>query len=223
MGLAAKVAYEVKQYIVDGNLTPGDRLPSESELMTEYGVSRSSIREAIRLLRAENVVEIKKGVGTFVSQRTGIADDPLGLQFSTKDKADLLEDLLEARLLIEPEIAFLAAMRVEKRDIEKLHTILENIRKTTVHSDEHTMLDVEFHTAIARCTHNSVLKKVVPIICESIIEGYPETIYTEGSFERSIKSHINLFDSIQKGDALRARYEMEKHIRQTLGDIKKME
>lgn len=219
-GLAVLVAKEVRKQIIELSMQPGTRLPSERELISIYGVGRSTIREAMKLLKAENIIEIRRGEGTFVSNHTGVTNDPLGLDFVNQTK--MIEDLLEARLLIEPEIAVLAAVRAEEKDIEILEEIVSKMLKSTTHSESHTLLDVDFHTAIAQCTHNDVLRKVVPIICESIRKGYPETVYAKGSFERAMKSHTNIFNAIKSGDSMTARYEVEKHIRQTLSDLKKI-
>lgn len=219
-GLAVLVAKEVKKQIIELSMQPGTRLPSERELISIYGVGRSTIREAMKLLKAENIIEIRRGEGTFVSNHTGMTSDPLGLDFANQTK--MIEDLLEARLLIEPEIAVLAAIRAKDKDIEILEEIVGKMMKSTTHSEAHTLLDVEFHTAIAQCTHNDVLRKVVPIICESIRKGYPETVYAKGSFERAMKSHTSIFNAIKSGDSMTARYEVEKHIRQTLSDLKKI-
>ncbi|WP_069999781.1 FadR/GntR family transcriptional regulator [Cellulosilyticum sp. I15G10I2] len=220
-GLAMMVAAEVKKSIIKSNMQPGTKLPSESELTLTFGMSRSTIREAMNLLKAENIVEIKRGKGTFVSSQTGMTKDPLGLDFI--NQPGLLEALLEARLLIEQEIAFLAALRAEEKDIEILEEIINKMNESKDHSEEFTLLDVEFHSAVAQCTHNDVLHKVIPIICESIRKAYPETVHSKGSFERALKSHVNIFNAIKARDVMKARYEVEKHIRQTLDDIKIME
>lgn len=220
-GLAVVVAEEVKKKIIKLNMQPGERLPSESELISSFGMSRSTIREAMNLLKAENIIEVKRGKGTFVSNQTGMTKDPLGLDFVDQNK--LLEDLLEVRLLIEPEIAFLAALRASESEILALEKHINKMKLSTSHSEEYTLLDIEFHSAIAKCSHNNVLHRVVPIICESIRKAYPETVYSTGSFERALESHLNIFDAIKAGEVTKARYEVEKHIRQTLDDVKKME
>lgn len=220
-GLTLVVAKRVKEMIINSNLQPGTKLPSESELMNLFGMSRSTIREAMNLLKAENVIEIKRGKGTFVSKQPGMSQDPLGLDFVDQD--GLLIDLLEARLVIEPEITFLAALKATDEELAVLEESLEKIEEMTVHSNEHTRLDIEFHTAIAKCTNNNVLHKVVPIICESITRSYPKTFSVPGGLERSLKSHRNIFDAIKNRDAGRARFEVEKHIRQTIDEVNGVE
>lgn len=216
--LAVRVSEALKKQIIDNQLKPGDKLPSESELMEQFKVSRTTIREAMKLLKAEHIVEIKRGNGTFVSDKTGITEDPLGLRFS--EKAVLLEELLEARILIEPKLMELAVLRATPEDIAQVGQILEKMERKSEHDEEYTQLDLEFHTMIARCTHNKVLEKVVPVICDSIQEGYSETVNAMGSFERALISHKNIFRSMVAKDIFLAQYEVERHIRQTLNDAK---
>ena len=95
-------AQKVKTMIIQRQMKPGDRLPTEKELADLFGVSRSTLREAMKFLRAENVVVIRQGSGTFVSAGTGIGEDPLGLHFTNQE--NLIENLFETRMLIEPQI-----------------------------------------------------------------------------------------------------------------------
>ena len=196
----------------------GDRLPSESEFEDMFDVSRSTIREAMKLLKAENIVEIERGRGTFISSKTGIVNDPLGLEFV--DKSNLVESLLEARLIIEPPIAFLAAERATDEDISVLADIIREMMTKERQATDTAELDMEFHTQIAKCTKNNILHRVVPIINESILRGHNQTYDDNKSLEKAIKSHVNIFDSIRDHEPSTARYEAERHIRQTLDDIK---
>lgn len=92
-----------------------------------FGVSRSTVREAIKLLIAENVVEIQRGKGTFVTLQPGLSKDPLGLEFANQKK--LLDNLMETRMMIEPQIAYLAAQRATQANIDKLADIIEKFKQ----------------------------------------------------------------------------------------------
>ena len=96
--LPMATAQKVKTMIIQSGMKPGDRLPTETELAELFGVSRSTLREAMKFLRAENVVVIRQGSGTFVSAGTGIGEDPLGLHFTSQE--NLLFNLFETRMLI---------------------------------------------------------------------------------------------------------------------------
>lgn len=213
------MAAKVRNIIINENMKPGDRLPSEGELVTLFGVSRPTIREAMKLLKAENIIEIQRGRGTFVSEQTGIVKDPLGLGFT--DQYNLLENLLEARLIIEPPITFLAAQRASESNLNTLEEIVTKMKVLHTQAISNTELDMEFHTIIALSSQNVILHRVVPIINDSIINGYGETLNNIESFQRAVKSHIKIFNAIKDKDPLTARYEAEKHIRQTLDDVKR--
>jgi GntR family transcriptional regulator, transcriptional repressor for pyruvate dehydrogenase complex len=215
--LSVIAAKRLREMIIEKGMKSGDRLPSESELGEMFGVSRSTVREAIKLLTAENVVEIKRGRGTFVTVQPGVSKDPLGLEFANQKK--LLDNLMETRMMIEPQIAYLAAQRAKQENIDKLAQIIEKIQAAGSNKGNHTPYDVAFHKAIAECTQNDVLYRILPIICESIQEGYFKTANVPGSYERAIQSHFNIYQAIVNKDPETAKNETEKHLRQTKEDI----
>jgi GntR family transcriptional regulator, transcriptional repressor for pyruvate dehydrogenase complex len=210
-------AEKVREIIIENNMKPGDKLPSESELIELFKVSRPTIREAMKILKAENIIEIQQGRGTFVSEKTGINGDPLGLNFA--DQKTLLKNLLEARLIIEPPITLLAAQRATDSDVKHLEDIIGKMTDLNIHDQNSKELDLEFHTAIAKATGNDVLYRVVPIINESIMKGYGETVNNKESFERAYESHVKIFNAIKNKEFLTAKYESESHIRKTLEDV----
>ncbi len=219
--LPMATAQKVKTMIIERGMKPGDRLPTELELAEEFGVSRSTLREAMKFLRAENVVVIRQGSGTFVSAGTGIGEDPLGLNFT--DQKNLLSNLFETRMLIEPQIAGLAAERATLQDIQNLRLLVEKMYQIQIDSATRAEMDVEFHTAVAKCTHNDVLTRVVPIINESIRRGYRDTLDDKDSFERSKRSHAGICEAIAAGNYMEARFQAERHVWETLNDVKETE
>lgn len=219
--LPAKTARNIKQMIIQQKMKPGDRLLCETDLMKMFGVSRSTLREALKFLKAENVIEIKRGNGTFISDATGVGEDPLGLNFINQHH--LINNLLEARLLIEPQIAELAVQRATEQNIKCLAEIIDKMKYMDVNNDLATELDVQFHTAIAECTQNDVLSRIVPIINESIRQGRSETVCVAGSYERAKKSHVAIYEAIVRKDLMAARYFAERHVWETLNDIKEGE
>lgn len=219
--LPTAVAQKIKLMIVERDMKPGDRLPTESELSELFGVSRSTLREAMKFLRAENVVVIRQGSGTFVSTGTGIGEDPLGLHFT--NQSTLLRNLFETRMLIEPQIAALAVQRATPQDIRNLEYLVKKMGEIQTNSKTTAEMDVQFHTAIAECTHNDVLIRVVPIINDSIRRSHFETHDNVESFKRAKRSHTEIYNAIASGNYLEAKYLSERHIWETLNDINEME
>ncbi len=113
--LAEQVADQINQVIIDQNINAGEKLPNEFELAARLNVGRSTIREAVKLLVARNCLEIRRGKGTFVVEKPGQIEDPLGFAY-VKDKITLAVDLMELRLQLEPWVAQLAAQRIEENE-----------------------------------------------------------------------------------------------------------
>ena len=219
--LPMATAQKVKTMIIQREMKPGDRLPTEKELADLFGVSRSTLREAMKFLRAENVVVIRQGSGTFVSAGTGIGEDPLGLHFTNQEK--LIQNLFETRMLIEPQIAGLACQRATPQDVRNLQLLVTEMDRSEVNSPASAELDVQFHTAVAECTHNEVLIRVVPIIIESIRRSHVETHDDPESFKRAKRSHAGICKAIAEGDFMEAKFQAEQHVWETLNDIKETE
>ena len=219
--LPMATAQKVKTMIIQREMKPGDRLPTEKELADLFGVSRSTLREAMKFLRAENVVVIRQGSGTFVSAGTGIGEDPLGLHFTNQEK--LIQNLFETRMLIEPQIAGLACQRATPQDVRNLQLLVTEMDRSEVNSPASAELDVQFHTAVAECTHNEVLIRVVPIIIESIRRSHVETHDDPDSFKRAKRSHSGIRKAIAEGDFMEAKFQAERHVWETLNDIKETE
>lgn len=211
------IAEQIKQMIISKTLSPGDLLPSEPKLCKAFGAGRSTVREAIKILKAENIVEIKKGIGTFIVNMPGVSKDPLGVTFM--DKRLALLNLMETRLLIEPNIAALAAKRADSNNIEKIEKIVFETDEILKLNQSHMEVDISFHNAIAEATHNDVLSRIIPIINESIKLGYEETRDILGSFEKATMFHHEVFEAIKQGDSEAARRAMKKHIMQSMRDI----
>lgn len=219
--LPMATAQKIKMMIIQREMKPGDRLPTEKELTELFDVSRSTLREAMKFLRAENVVVIRQGSGTFVSAGTGIGEDPLGLHFT--DQENLIHNLFETRMMIEPEIAGLAAMRATPHDIRNLERLVAEMNQMEVNSKATAEMDIQFHKAVAECTHNDVLVRITPIINESILRSHVETQDDLASFQRAKRSHLGICKAIAAGDYMEARFLAERHVWETLNDIKEME
>ena len=214
VSLDMSTAREIKKLIVQGKMHPGDRLPTEKDLMRQFGISRSTLRESLKILKAENVIVSRQGSGTFISEDTGISEDPLGLHFA--DRKNLLRNLLETRLVIEPGIAMLAAERATEDDLKNLNNIVFEMYQVERNDENTEKLDAKFHTAIAECSHNDVLTRVVPIIIESIQWGHIETKEDIESLHRAQKSHLAIYKAIEGRNVMKAKYLVEQHIHENL-------
>ena len=215
--LAQTVAEQVRSQIVRERMTAGDKLPTESELMERFDVGRSTIREAMKQLQAENIVEIRHGKGSFVADNTGVAKDPLGLGF--EEQSRVLRELMEVRLLLEPGIAGEAAKRRSPEDIEIMRDSIRSMDEAFRAGEDYERFDYDFHLAMAESVRNSVLRRMYPVIFEAIEQGYRRTQHVHGSFAVAVAYHREILDAIECGDAEAASDATKRHILQALADI----
>ena len=199
----------IVDYIETEGLGDGERLPTERELAEIIGVGRSTLREALQRLCARNVLEVRRGVGTFVSYKHGVADDPLGFTL-IRDKERLARDLIEFRILIEPHSAALAAQNATKADIEELDYLCTSIDELIKAGKPHLVKDQQFHTCIARCSGSIILPKLMPLIHGAISVFIEET---HGELkEETMRTHRAILNAIRAHDAVAAKDAMYLHL-----------
>ena len=126
--LVEQVEDQLYHYILDTPLEPGSKLPNEFKLGERFGVGRSTIREAVKLLVSKGILEVRRGSGTYVVTMTKGLSDPLGLR-AVKDKTRLAFDLVNVRLMLEPGIAEMAAQNATKEDIERMRRLCERVEE----------------------------------------------------------------------------------------------
>ncbi len=152
------VAREIEQRILEGSFRAGDRLPPERELALQWGISRASLREAIRLLVARGLLTSRQGEGTFVTDRLDAGfTEPW--QAMLRQHASVREDMLEFRHMLEAKAAECAALRATDDDRQRLRQCHERLEAAFAGDDleEQVDRDVEFHQAIAEAAHNAVI------------------------------------------------------------------
>ena len=214
--LPEQIADKLREMIIQEEMKTGSKLPAEAELMARFGVSRSTVREAVRILQTERIVDIRQGQGTFLCAMPGLADDPLGLRFA--DQQELIKQLLETRLLIEPNVAALAAQRRDESHLQEMKLLLDKMDSAYLHGENYTPYDAQFHSVIAKCTGNDVIMRLLPTIHESIQAGYRHTRRVEGSYQRASQCHLDMYRAIMEHDSARARLAAQRHMVQTMHD-----
>lgn len=215
--LAQEIAQQLRTHIIASGMEVGAKLPTESELMAQYGVSRSTIREAVKILQAENVILIRRGLGSFVADNTGIASDPLGLSFA--DQTRLLPEMMEVRLLLEPDLAALAAQRRTEDDLACMRRALAQMEAAMKAGEDYHTYDYQFHIAMAQCVHNSVIERIFPVIFEAVESGYAKTSHVQGSYTVALDFHKQILSAVKAGQSEAAMQATRCHIQRTLRDI----
>lgn len=194
--------------LVEKRFQPGDKLPNEMELAQELGISRVTLREAVRILCTRGIVEIQRGRGTFVTANEPAADlSPLGsLAVSNRD-------LLEIRMMVEPTAAYYAAKRATPEEKKRIHELSDKIEDAinVQHADlqERLRLEQDFHNAIATASHNQFMDQLLPIMNKSI---YNDVVHIDESVTYSLRDHREIVHFIETGNAEGARAAMKMHI-----------
>lgn len=178
--LSSTIANKIENQIICGNWKVGSQIPTEQELMQTFDVSRITVREAIKTLVSQDVLEIRRGCGTFVSMIPGLSDDPLGLRFINDEDVTLA--LHEARQVLEPSICRLAALRAEDDELELLKKLADDIdeldlqlqgRYTTPEVIQAiTAKDIAFHSFLCRMSKNAVFERMLPVVIKSVRISY---------------------------------------------------
>ena len=207
--LPEQAAEQISKLIVEQHLTQENKLPSEFELAEMLGVGRGTVREGVKLLVARNVLEIRRGKGTYIAPNPGEIPDPLGFVYYP-DQLRLALDLAEIRLQMEPWVARMAAERATAEDLKNLREACCVVEQDIVAERDHSRNDVLFHVAIAECTHNLVVPKLIPIITYAI------TLFvslTESRLKaQTLVDHREILDAVCDRDGERAAKTMERHI-----------
>ncbi len=205
-----EVAAHIKELIRDEKLKPGDKLPNELELCGLFSVSRPTIREAAKTLVSQGVLEIRRGRGTYVSQMPGIAEDPLGLDFIMSPNLRLA--LIQARLVIEPGVASLAAQMADDQDIVKISASIRDMEEIVNQHKVGIDVELNFHRSIAEATKNPVIIRLVPIIMDSIVKTYTDTPRTSEDHRHAFEEHRMIYEAIAARDPEKSYAAMQHHL-----------
>ena len=214
--LALELVQTLGDRIRDGRLATGDKLPTEAAVMTEFGVSRTVVREAISKLQAAGLVETRHGIGTFV---VGVGDAG-GFRIAPEQMATLRDVIavLELRIGIETEGAALAAQRRTDEDLAQMRVALDAVRAALEAGIDAVGADFQFHLAIARATQNPHFTELIATLGSRIIprarlEGEDAMTDERRAYLKRVNAeHENIFDAITAGDADGARAAMRTHL-----------
>ncbi|RAS91627.1 hypothetical protein A3863_05300 [Priestia endophytica] len=199
-----KIVVQLRQLIADGKLKPGDRLPGERVLSQTLGCSRTSLREACRVLEAEGLIISKPGGGRFVQHVELDTDSRFSL-----DPIDMLEKsavlyFLEAREAIEPKIAELASQRATSEDIKKMEAVLLKMEEKLKYPDENVEIDSSFHLAIAEATQNFVFVSMMKANLSMSRQVRKQTLSSEERYLLSLEEHRAILKAVKNKDGKEA-------------------
>jgi GntR family transcriptional repressor for pyruvate dehydrogenase complex len=201
VALTDEAILKIKGMILSGELKPGDRLPPENQLSEALGLSRSSLREAVKALEIIRVLDVRRGDGTYVTSLTpSLLLDAMSFVVDIHQDASVLE-LFEVRRILEPAAAALATPRVTAADVQHLRGLLTQVDGTTS-VDDLVAHDIVFHRHICELSGNAYLTRLLDTLSGSTLRARVWRGLTEdGSVERTLTEHRAIVDALESGDA----------------------
>jgi GntR family transcriptional repressor for pyruvate dehydrogenase complex len=212
-GLVDRVVKEIQRVIMSGQLEPGMKLLPERELADELGVSRTVIREAVRILVAKGLLETKPGVGTIVRQvSSDQIVEPLSLLLRTQEEGISVEHLHQVRHMLEVEIAGLAALQATEDDITELTGILDKMEAVRDIPEAFVTVDADFHRGLATTTHNPLLIILLDSIRDLMREVRLLATRHPDLRQKVMPDHRKILKCVSAKDPVGARAAMEEHL-----------
>jgi GntR family transcriptional regulator, transcriptional repressor for pyruvate dehydrogenase complex len=220
--LYQQIVEQVERSILEGQLKPGDQLPPERDLAGQFAVSRTAIREAMKVLREKGLIESQHGRGTFVTDGTSRAirsslDRMMTMKLSQPDVAG---HLMEVRELLEPGIAARAAQVASDQDIAAMREAYDAMDRAGDNADAFIEADLDFHLALAEAVDNPLILALIDSIVVLLREHRTRMFYVHGGPQRGQYHHRRILEAVARHDSDAARRAMESHLEQITEDAR---
>lgn len=213
--LSNQVADYLQQSILSKSLKPGERLPTERELGDQFQVSRTVIREAIRILEARGLLDTQSGSGTYVKALQGEdVVNSLSLYLSSQDQSYSLDAIMEVRRVLELQVVKLAAERATQEDIANLEHICTQMEQTKNDTPTFSRWDIAFHQTLAQSCHNDLFEILIEPLHEIMVELIFTGSIAPGAVEEACKFHTDILGAIKINDADLSVQLMQAHLDQ---------
>ncbi len=219
--LSDQVAGTIGRRIVSGQYKPGDTLPTEPRIQEEFGVSRTAVREAIRLLSAKGLTSSRPKIGTRVRPTADwnmLDSDVLRWQVDQNPSEDFIHALFEMREIIEPAAAARAAERASDDEIKALGLAMEGIQNEPRGSSTQILADIDFHMLLLEASHNPMLRSLGAMI-RSTLEITFSLGWRTVMAEDAVVQHRDVYDAVRQRQPESAFLAMRKLLRNSKGDV----
>ena len=207
--LTERVEERLLQYILDEGLPVGTKLPNEYQLASLFGVGRGTIRESVKSLVSRGVLRVRHGSGTYVASVSPAGKDTLGLE-AIENKLQLALDLTELRLILEPDIAAMAALKRTEEEARQLAECCAAVQRKIEAGEDYIKEDMAFHSHIAACSHNMAVQALMPMIETAVVSI--ANVTRRALLTATIETHGQLVDYITQRDPVGARTAMAMHL-----------
>lgn len=215
--LSQSVADNILSMItIEKRFSVGDKLPNELDLSEELNVSRTTLREAIRILVALDILEIQRGKGTYVKENAFKKQQDIEQLSNIKVNA---KDLYEMRLIFEPEAAYYAALRATDSEIKRIMEFGKKVEREISNHQDRTDDEHSFHKAIAQATHNEFMNKLMPILYQAISKGVYLSLQSDKAIEDTINDHRMIMEFLEQRNAEGAKNAMKIHIMHAMKEL----
>jgi len=211
-GITELVVQRIKELLERGELKAGSRLPPERELAEMLSISRPSLRTALKALSVMGIIRAKPGAGTYIADSIPeVFTEPM--HFMTLINNTSVEELFEARRIIEAGLAELAAERATDADIAALNREIDGMRKAIGDPENFLKHDIRFHQAMARTANNKLMSGVMDTIAHLLYAIRRQTIARASDFDEAVVWHQKIVAAMQKHDGKRAKDMLSGHLR----------
>lgn len=211
LSLCSQVANELGRRIVSGFYAPGSLVEDESTLSERFQVSRTVIRDAVKILAGKGLLEARRGIGTRVRAREDwvlLDDDVLAWQLSAPPEEETLRQLVEVRLLVEPCAARWAAERATTEELENIRTACEAMSERVAKPERFVIADARFHRSVLYAAHNEFLFALEGIIYSTLLTSLRLTNPDEDANTKSVPLHQDVYEAINRKDGDEAEVRM---------------
>lgn len=209
-GLQGRIIDGVGRQIIGGDYSPGDLLPKEAELTDQFGVSRTSVREGMRVLAAKGLVDIRQKIGTRVRQpeNWNVFDSDILRWHSDVGRGDeIMRNLVEVRQIMEPAAARLAAGRASMDDLRRMDDALADMVANSTNREGYAHADVEFHLAVYAASHNVLLRQFGSVVADFMYASFTvqqATAADDDVFSEDAETHAAVFRAINGSNGEKA-------------------
>lgn len=209
-----EITTRLQTLVHNDDLKPGDRLPPERQLAIMFGVSRNSVREAIKSLEQHGMLISRPGAGTYIAANTR-ANLASALEDAFARERHRLDDIFELRLLLEPQIAHLAAQRISRPELEELRGLVEKYESNLTNGLPVFFLDQAFHDTIAAATGNQSLMTLMEQMHDLLDEIRDDALQSPARSANSLHDHKQILSALSEHDPDGAREAMTEHLTHT--------
>ena len=216
--LYEQIVQQIEDSILKGTLKAGDQLPSERELALKFGVSRTAVREAVKALHEKGLVEAYSGRGTFITDGTTEAVRQSINLMMRFDQTEGSENLAEVRQILEPEIAALAATRIQEPQLVLMREAFTVMNEALQDPDAYIEADLDFHLALAEAAENPLILSLLDSIVGLLREQRIRIFFEDGGPQRGQYHHARILSAIERRDAEASRAAMRDHLQQVRED-----